>query len=97
LITGRLIYDEGAMVSRTSHLRNVQKKPFLGMNDGDAKALGLADGDEVEVHGAGNVAVLPLVIEDIAPGAVFIPYAQRGLRANTLMSGMDARVRVEKR
>jgi NADH-quinone oxidoreductase subunit G len=97
LLTGRLIYDEGAMVSRTSHLRNIQKKPFLGMNDEDAKRLGLSDGDEVEVHGGGTTVVLPLAIEDIARGAVFIPYAQLGLRANTLMTGRDPKVQVNKR
>jgi NADH-quinone oxidoreductase subunit G len=97
LVTGRLIYDEGQMVARTSHLRNIQKKPFLGMNDEDAKELGLNDGDEVEVSGAGTTVILPLVVEDIARGAVFIPYAQLGLRANTLMSGPDPRVEVRPR
>ena len=85
------------MVARTSHLRNIQKKPYVGMNDEDAKALGLADGDHVEVQGAGNTVVLPLAIEDIARGAVFVPYAQLGLRANTLMSGVDSRITVTKR
>lgn len=97
LITGRLIYDEGAMVSRTTHLRNIQRKPFIGMSDEDAKALGLSDGDQVEVSGAGTTVSLPLVIEDVARGAVFVPYAQLGLRANTLMSGQDSRVTVTKR
>ncbi|MEA2446574.1 MAG: NADH-quinone oxidoreductase subunit [Actinomycetota bacterium] len=97
LITGRLIYDEGAMVSRTTHLRNIQRKPFLGMNLEDAKDLGLSDGDQVEVSGAGNTVTLPVKVEDVARGAVFVPYAQLGLRANTLMSGRDSRVKVTKR
>jgi anaerobic selenocysteine-containing dehydrogenase len=85
------------MVSRTTHLRNIQRKPFLGMNLEDAKDLGLSDGDQVEVSGAGNTVTLPVKVEDVARGAVFVPYAQLGLRANTLMSGRDSRVKVTKR
>jgi anaerobic selenocysteine-containing dehydrogenase len=66
------------------------------MNDEDAKDMGLSDGDRVDVTGAGTTVTLPLVIEDVARGAVFVPYAQFGLRANTLMQGVDSRVTVTK-
>ena len=94
LLSGRQIYDEGAMVSKSVALRNLQKKPFVEMNDEDVKELGLADGDEVVIEGAGTKATLPLVVADVARGAVFVPYDQTGLRANTLMSEIDPRVTV---
>jgi NADH-quinone oxidoreductase subunit G len=94
LLTGRQIYDEGAMVGKSVALRNLQKKPFVEMNDEDVKELGLADGEDVTLEGAGTRVTLRLVVGDIARGAVFVPYDQKGLRANTLMSGVDPAVTV---
>jgi NADH-quinone oxidoreductase subunit G len=96
LLTGRMIYDEGAMVSKSTALRHLQRKPYLEMNDEDVKALGISDGDEVTVT-AGDFSVrLPVLISDIARGAVFVPYGQEGLRANKLLSGGNTTVTVEK-
>jgi NADH-quinone oxidoreductase subunit G len=87
LITGRLIYDEGHMVAKSVALRALQRKPFLEVNDEDAKELGIADGDEVVVSGNGSEARVAAVISDVVKGAVFVPYDQAGLRANLLMDG----------
>jgi NADH-quinone oxidoreductase subunit G len=87
LITGRLIYDEGHMVSKSVALRNLQRKPYLEINDEDAKELGIADGDQVVIAANGVEAALGAVVSDIAKGTVFVPYDQTGLRANTLMDG----------
>ncbi|HWC13106.1 MAG TPA: NADH-quinone oxidoreductase subunit NuoG [Actinomycetota bacterium] len=96
LLTGRLIYDEGNMVSRSVALRSIQRKPYLEMNDEDAKELELADGDEVVVGANGTQTTLAVAISDIARGSVFIPYDQEGLRANTLMAGVDPHVEVRR-
>jgi anaerobic selenocysteine-containing dehydrogenase len=66
------------------------------MNDEDAKELEVSDGDEVVVRGGGSEAKLPVRITRIARGAVFVPYDQEGLRANTLIEGVDPTVLVEK-
>ena len=95
LMTGRQIYDEGNMVRRSVALHRLQKKPFIEMNDEDVKALGLSEGDEVTVSSNGTSVRAKLVIGDIVKGAVFIPYDQEGLRANTLMSGGRTMVKVE--
>lgn len=87
LITGRQIYDEGNMVRRSRALRNLQKKPFVEMNDEDVKALGFSDGDEVTLSANGTSVRVKLVIADIVAGTVFVPYDQQGLRANELLSG----------
>ncbi|MDQ4065185.1 MAG: molybdopterin-dependent oxidoreductase, partial [Actinomycetota bacterium] len=96
LLTGRLIYDEGTMVSKSAALRGLQSEPFVEINDEDAKALDIADGDEVVVTSNGTEARLRAVIADIVRGSVFVPYDQRGLRANTLLSGTETRVQVRK-
>jgi NADH-quinone oxidoreductase subunit G len=96
LYSGRMIYDEGAMVAKTAALRGIQHKPFVEMSDIDVKRLGIADGDEVVVSGNGFEVRLPVVVGDIVTGAVFVPYDQEGLRANRLMSGTDPRVEVAK-
>ena len=74
------------MVRRSVALRALQKKPFVEMNDEDVKALGLSDGADVTIEGNGQSVTAKLVIGDIARGAVFVPYDQTGLRANTLGS-----------
>ncbi|HZA19623.1 MAG TPA: molybdopterin-dependent oxidoreductase, partial [Actinomycetota bacterium] len=96
LYTGRFIYDAGSMIRRSRALFNLARKPFVDMNDEDAKELEVSDGDEVVVRGGGSEAKLPVRITGIAKGAVFVPYDQEGLRANTLIEGVDPTVSVMK-
>jgi predicted molibdopterin-dependent oxidoreductase YjgC len=96
LYTGRFIYDAGSMIRRSRALFNLARKPFIEMNDEDAKELEVADGDEVVIRGGRSEAKLPVRITGIAKGAVFVPYDQEGLRANTLIEGVDPTVTVEK-
>ena len=93
-LTGRLIYDEGGMVRRTSVLRALAKRPYVEMNDEDVKALDLADGDDVVLAANGTEHRCRVVVADIARGAVFVPYDQQGLPANTLIDGVNAVVEV---
>jgi hypothetical protein len=44
----------------------------------------LADGADVTIEGNGHSVTAKLVIADIVRGAVFVPYDQVGLSANTL-------------
>ncbi|HZA19603.1 MAG TPA: NADH-quinone oxidoreductase subunit NuoG [Actinomycetota bacterium] len=95
LYTGRLIYDAGAMVSRSKVLRNIAKKPFVEMNDADVKELGIGDGDEVVVANNGSEARARVVIGDVSAGMVFIPYDQYGLKVNSLIDGPGATVEIK--
>jgi NADH-quinone oxidoreductase subunit G len=96
LLTGRLIYDEGTMVSQSKALNNIASPGFVELNAEDAGSLGVADGEQVVVRGAGAEVTLPVRIADVAKGAVFVPYDQRDVKANTLMKGADPRVEVAK-
>ncbi len=93
LLSGRHIYDEGTMVSRSAMLHELAKEPFVALNAADAAEIGLSDGAQAVVEGATSVT-LPVVIDDIARGAVYIPYDQPGLHANTLMRGPEPTVTV---
>jgi NADH-quinone oxidoreductase subunit G len=96
LLSSRLIYDRGAMVSRTTALQKIARRPFVEVNRNDAEALGLAQGDQALLSIDGFEAPLEVIIGDIAPGAVFVPYDQEGLSANRLMAGINPRVKVSK-
>ena len=94
LYAGRMIYDEGAMVSKSAALRGLQKKPFVEIHPDDAAALGLEDGAQAIVTGPGFEGRARVAIADIARGAVFVPYDQEGLPANRLMTGSNPTVEV---
>ena len=96
LYSGRLIYDEGTMVSRSSALRDIARPAFIEMNPEDAAELELSEGDRALVAGAAYEVELAVSLSDICRGAVFVPYDQKGLRANRLISGPDPRVQVTK-
>jgi len=86
LYTGRLIYDDGTMVGKSTALHHLASRPFVELNEHDAKELDLSEGDEAVVGANGTEARLEVRLADIARGAVFIPYDQPGFRANTLTS-----------
>ena len=86
----------GTWCAKSAALRGLQRKPFVEINDEDAKELGVADGDEVVISVDGTEVRLAAVVSDIVKGSVFVPYDQVGVRANTLMSGLDSRVGVRR-
>ena len=96
LYSGRLLYDAGGMVAHSRALAALARKPFVELSAEDAERLGVSSGDEAVVSANGLEVRLEVVVADIAPGAVFVPYDQPGLRANRLMSGPDPTVRVAK-
>ncbi|MGH2699010.1 MAG: NADH-quinone oxidoreductase subunit NuoG [Actinomycetota bacterium] len=92
LYTGRMIYDEGSMVRRSTALRHIARRPYVELNEGDAKALDLSEGDEALVRANGTEARLEVRLADIARGAAFVPYDQQGFRANALTSAQRVTV-----
>lgn len=82
------------MVSKTVALKSLARRPFVELNEEDAKELGLSEGDEALVGGNGVRATLEVRLGDIARGAVFIPYDQPGWRANSIIRGVNPVVEV---
>jgi len=89
LFTYPLLVDEGRLSERADELKAALEEPaFVEVHPSDAEAAGLVDGRRVTVRTAAGVAELDArVTHDIAVGAVFVPFNQPGLAANTLLSG----------
>jgi NADH-quinone oxidoreductase subunit G len=74
LVTGRLFYDRGALLSRSAPIQKVVPEAFVMLHPSDAARLGLADGDEVTVESVQGQLQLRLKVSDeVAPGVAFAP------------------------
>jgi NADH-quinone oxidoreductase subunit G len=84
-----LLVDQGRLSVDARELKDaLGEEPFLEMNPQDASDLGLDDGATVRVRTDAGEVDLPLRVTDgVITGAVFVPWNQAGLRANTLFSG----------
>jgi NADH-quinone oxidoreductase subunit G len=89
LFTYPLLVDEGRLSVDAGELKEALEEPaFVELNPADAERLGIADGGTVRVKTERGETELPARVTDgIAEGAVFVPWNQPGLRANTLLAG----------
>ena len=89
LFTYPLLVDEGRLSEGAADLKEaLEDEAFAEMHPDDAVKRGLTDGAPVRLVTDGGEAVVPLrVTEGVAAGAVFVPFKQPGLAANTLLSG----------
>ena len=74
--TGRLPHQWHTMTKtgKVARLNRLDDGPFVEVHPADAAALGVADGDLVEVASRRGRAVLPAVVTDrVQPGNVFAP------------------------
>ncbi|WP_413642819.1 molybdopterin-dependent oxidoreductase [Mycobacterium sp. RTGN5] len=77
LNTGRLAHQWHTMTKtgRVAKLNKLNGKPFIEINPDDATALGIADGNAVELQSRRGRAVLPAVVTDrVRPGNCFAPF-----------------------
>ncbi|MCQ9181817.1 molybdopterin-dependent oxidoreductase [Streptomyces sp. IBSBF 2953] len=77
LNTGRLQHQWHTLTktARVAKLNKLDPGPFVEVHPEDAAALGLADGDSVEVASRRGRAVLPAVVTDrVLPGSCFAPF-----------------------
>jgi NADH-quinone oxidoreductase subunit G len=98
LFTYPLLVDEGRQLEGADRLKEALAEPaFAEVHPQDAARLGLADGAPARLRTSAGEAVVPVRVSDgIAAGAVFVPWNQPGLAANTLLSGrMTAAVTIE--
>ena len=89
LFTYPLLVDEGLLSERAPELKAaLEEEPFLEVHPDDAAKRKVVDGELARVRTDAGEAVLPVrVTEHVAQGAVFVPFNQPGLAANTLLSG----------
>ncbi|MGW2959340.1 molybdopterin-dependent oxidoreductase [Streptomyces sp. NPDC001220] len=77
LNTGRLQHQWHTLTktAKVAKLNKLNPGPFVEVHPEDAAALGLADGDSLEVASRRGRAVLPAVVTDrVLPGACFAPF-----------------------
>ncbi|MFJ6835615.1 molybdopterin-dependent oxidoreductase [Streptomyces sp. NPDC091209] len=77
LNTGRLQHQWHTLTKtgRVAKLNKLDPGPFVEVHPDDAAALGIADGDSVEVASRRGRAVLPAVVTDrVRPGCCFAPF-----------------------
>ncbi|MGW1780099.1 molybdopterin-dependent oxidoreductase [Streptomyces sp. NPDC002143] len=77
LNTGRLQHQWHTLTktAKVAKLNKLDPGPFVEVHPEDAAALGLADGDSVEVASRRGRAVLPTVVTDrVLPGSCFAPF-----------------------
>jgi NADH-quinone oxidoreductase subunit G len=89
LFTYPLLVDEGRLSLDADELKAaLGDEAFLEIHPAEAGRLGLEDGATARVRTEAGEAELPVRVSDgVAEGAVFIPWNQPGLQANTLLSG----------
>jgi hypothetical protein len=76
LTTGRVVYHfhTRTKTGRSRALRDAAPDAFIQVNEGDARHLGIADGDMLRVTSRRGVAEAPARIGGIEPGALFMPF-----------------------
>ncbi|MCA1973682.1 MAG: formate dehydrogenase subunit alpha, partial [Caenispirillum sp.] len=78
LTSGRLVeYEGGGEETRSNPwLAELQQSMFVELNPADAERLGVADGEDVWVHGPeeGKARMRALVTERVGQGVVFMPF-----------------------
>jgi formate dehydrogenase major subunit len=87
LNTGRLLehWHTGAMTRRASALDAIAPEAFVGLHPEDARALGVTDGDFVEIESRrGRIRLAARLTSRECRGAVFVPFHFREAAANLL-------------
>ncbi|WP_427174117.1 formate dehydrogenase subunit alpha [Arthrobacter sp. 92] len=94
LITGRRgeHYNSGSMTRRTANISLLAREE-LDVGPGDAAALGVVDGDRVELasrHGKARLRIR--ITDDVEPGQVFAAFHFPGSTVNALTSAVEDEV-----
>jgi len=87
LTTGRNLfqYHTGTMTRRSPKLEREAPEPYVEINTGDAKRLGIVDGERVMVSSRrGAISLKAAVTDRIIPGSIFIPFHYAEAPANRL-------------
>lgn len=95
LTTGRVLaqYNARAMTGRTEGLDAIDGKSFIEVNEADAAALGVADGDRVRVSSRrGSIETTARVSAKTNPGETWMPFHFQDGNSNWLTNAALDRV-----
>jgi NADH-quinone oxidoreductase chain G len=99
LLSGGTLFLQGSLSHRTELLPRLAKDARARLHPDDAKKMGVADGEGLELTGPSGSLRVPAISDDSVPaGSVFLPYAYPGIEVNRLgmPSGAGLKVRVQK-
>ena len=98
LSTGRNLfqYHTGTMTRRSPNLEREAPEPYVEINNEDARALGISEGDRVRVTTRrGSIAPVARVTDRILKGVLFIPFHYAEAAANMLTNpALDAAAKI---
>jgi len=95
LIIGDVLFDRGAMTSRSTAIADLAGEPWALIHPDDARGAGVADRDPVVLRSRrGSVAVRAKLSAAILPGQVFLPRGYDAAPANMLADLADPLTRV---
>jgi formate dehydrogenase major subunit len=89
LSTGRLLfqYHTGSMTRKMDAFNAVSPEAYVEMNPGDARQLGVDDGNKVRVSSRrGSIDIRAVISDRPAKGMLFMPFHFREAAANVLTS-----------
>ncbi|MEO6907785.1 MAG: molybdopterin dinucleotide binding domain-containing protein, partial [Abditibacteriaceae bacterium] len=91
LLSGPLLYDGGESFTYCESLKQAVPSPFIKIHRKDAKAMGLVEGDYVEVSAPrGSVKVLAKIGRDVKEGTVWMPTRLCDVRLNLLTANAES-------
>ena len=97
LINSPTLYDGGNMFALTTQMANMSFGPHAALHPADAKRLGLAAEDSVQVRNEhGSISLAVKLEPAVKPGTVWIPASLPGVPVGALLNGGLEVVRVEK-
>jgi anaerobic selenocysteine-containing dehydrogenase len=99
LLSGGLLFLQGSLGNRGRLLPQLAKEARAFLHPDQARVLGVAAGEIVELEGPAGSIRLPAALETTVPqGSVFVPYAFAAVELNRLgaPSGAGLRVRARK-
>jgi predicted molibdopterin-dependent oxidoreductase YjgC len=96
LVAPRVLYDGGTLLGQAEILGTRLVQPHIALAQADALALGVSDGDRVQVTANGHHVTLPARVDGAVPeGVVAIPRNVQGLPAELLLGDMGVFGRVK--
>ncbi len=96
LLTGAQLYDGSVSLLHSQQLSHLVEAPFVELHRDDARRLGIAKGDEVEVTSPrGTLKLKAKVGRNVQPGTVFVPAHQPGAPVNTILDPTRQAQRVQ--
>ena len=91
LLSGAVLYDGGESFDYCESLNQVVPEPYAKIHRKDAKAMGLVEGDYLEISGPrGSVKVLAKMGRDVKEGTIWMPWRLRDVHLNLLTANVES-------